>query len=119
MAFHQQHCVPCEGGVARLSAAGAEALAPQVPEWRIEDGAGRLVRRWTFPDYARALAFVTAISAVAEAEGHHPDVCFGWGYVTVSLHTHAIGGLHGNDFLLAAKFDRVTADAATPGDSRP
>ncbi|MEI6557361.1 MAG: 4a-hydroxytetrahydrobiopterin dehydratase [Rhodospirillaceae bacterium] len=107
MAFHEQPCTPCAGGLPPLSEAAARGLAVQVPDWQIADGATRLVRRFPVPDYAQALAFVTALSAIAEAEGHHPDVCFGWGYVTVSMQTHAIKGLHQNDFLLAAKIDRL------------
>ncbi len=112
MEFHQRHCTPCRGGVPPLTAAEAGRFAPLVPDWLVEDRATRLVRAVAFPDYAQALAFVNAISAVAEAEGHHPDIRFGWGYVTVSLHTHAIGGLHENDFLLAAKFDRLVSEAS-------
>ena len=107
MEFQQQQCTPCRGGIPPLTADEAWRFATQVPDWLVQDQATRLVRAFIFPDYAQALALVTAISAVAEAEGHHPDICFGWGYVTVSLHTHAIDGLHENDFLLATKFDRL------------
>ena len=59
------------------------------------------------------LAFVERAAALAEAEGHHPDICFGWGYATVSLRTKKIKGLHENDFIMAAKLDRIAA--AAPG----
>lgn len=109
MDFHQRHCTPCRGGIPPLTEREAGRFAALVPDWQMQERATRLVRRFAVPDYAQALAFVTALSAIAETEGHHPDICFGWGYVTVSLQTHAIGGLHENDFLLAAKFDRLVA----------
>ncbi|MEI8396634.1 MAG: 4a-hydroxytetrahydrobiopterin dehydratase [Rhodospirillaceae bacterium] len=107
MEFHEQHCTPCRGGLPPLTPEEAARFGSVVPDWQINEGATRIVRSFTFPNYAKALAFVNALSAIAEAEGHHPDISFGWGYVTVSLHTHAINGLHANDFLLAAKFDRL------------
>jgi 4a-hydroxytetrahydrobiopterin dehydratase len=68
-----------------------------------------LVRALSFPDFARALAFTNAVGALAEAENHHPALLTEWGRVTVSWWTHAIGGLHRNDFLMAAKTDQIAA----------
>jgi 4a-hydroxytetrahydrobiopterin dehydratase len=89
----------------------AEEIAiyePQVPEWRVVDG-HHIVREWKFPDFASALAAVNIIGAIAETEGHHPDIRFGWGYAEVTLYTHAINGLFSNDFIVAAKIDRALA----------
>ncbi len=108
MASHQQHCTPCEGGAPALSAVEAEHFAAMVPGWTIQDQTRRLVRPFKFPDFASSLEFVNAIGMIAEAEGHHPDICFGWGYVTVSLYTHAISGLHKNDFLIAEKINNIS-----------
>ena len=98
-------CTACRGDVAPLSQAAAGLLAAQVPEWRLLDEARRIERRFKFKTYAAAFRFVRGASEIAEAEGHHPDISFGWGYASVSLHTHTIKGLHDNDFILAAKYD--------------
>jgi 4a-hydroxytetrahydrobiopterin dehydratase len=73
-------------------------------EWRVAEGK-RLEREFRFKNFRRAMDFAQAIGAVAEEQKHHPDLCVGWGYVRVTLLTHAIGGLHENDFILAAKID--------------
>ena len=104
-----RECVPCRKGSARLTPEQAERLAREVPDWSFRDEATRIERRYGFTDFAAAFAFVSRVAAVAEAAGHHPDVAFGWGYARLSLHTHAIGGLHENDFILAARCDRALA----------
>ena len=105
-------CTPCRGGVPPLEAADAERYLEDVPDWQLKDDAKRIERTFWFKDFKQALAFVDRVGALAEDEGHHPDVTFGWGYATISLHTHKIKGLHENDFIMAAKFDRVGARAA-------
>jgi 4a-hydroxytetrahydrobiopterin dehydratase len=100
-------CTPCRGGVPPLEAADAERYLEDVPDWQLKDDAKRIERTFWFKDFKQALAFVDRVGALAEDEGHHPDVTFGWGYATISLHTHKIKGLHENDFIMAAKFDRV------------
>lgn len=104
-------CVPCRGGVPPLTRDEAERLHEQVPDWALLDDARRIERKFTFRNFRAALAFVDAVGALAEAEGHHPDITFGWGYATVSLHTHKIKGLHENDFIMAAKINRISATA--------
>ena len=74
--------------------------------WETVD-ASRLEKHFKFPDFRSALAFVNRIGEIAEAEGHHPDIVLGWGKVAVTLWTHAAGGLTENDFILAAKIDRL------------
>jgi pterin-4a-carbinolamine dehydratase/cell wall-associated NlpC family hydrolase len=101
-------CTPCRGGVPPLSADEAERHRTGTPDWSIEEAGARLVRRYRFKTYRQAFDLVTRISALAEAERHHPDIRFGWAYCEVTLTTHAIGGLHLNDFILAAKIDRLT-----------
>lgn len=105
-----QHCEPCRGGIPPLSGLALDDLLAQVPDWSLRDGV-RIERRLRFTTFAHVLAFVNAISRLAEAEQHHPDICFGWGYASVSLQTKAIKGLHGNDFVLAAKIDGLLAAA--------
>ncbi len=102
-------CRPCRGGVAQLAPEEVERYRLQTPGWTVAADGMRLHRLFTFKTYGQAFDLVQRISAVAEAEGHHPDIRFGWGYCDVSLQTHAIGGLHLNDFILAAKIDRLAS----------
>ncbi len=83
----------------------------QTPEWELLDDGSRIKRTFTFKDFAAAFEFVTGVSELAETEGHHPDISFGWGYATISLQTHKIKGLHENDFIMAAKIDGRNWDA--------
>ncbi len=98
-----QTCVACRGGMPSLTREEAEALLPQVPGWNIADDAKSIRRDFTFKNYAEALDLLNKVSAVAEAEGHHPDYSGGWGRLTLVLTTHAIKGLSKNDFIIAAK----------------
>ena len=83
-----------------------EELRKQVPNWDIEDW-HELKRRFKFKNFAEALLFVSKVGALAESEGHHPDITFGWGYAELTLFTHAVDGLSENDFILASKIDRL------------
>lgn len=103
----QRQCTPCRGGVPPLDEAAARGYLADRPDWRLTAGAKRIERTFDFKNFAQALDFVNAVGAVAEEEGHHPDIHFGWGYVTISLQTHKIDGLHENDFILAAKIDAL------------
>jgi 4a-hydroxytetrahydrobiopterin dehydratase len=98
-------CTPCRGGIPPLMPDEAAAFQKQVPGWAVEDEARRIERTYKFKNFAEAFTFVRKVADLAEAEGHHPDVCFGWGYATVSLQTKKIRGLHENDFIMAAKID--------------
>ncbi|MDO9712251.1 4a-hydroxytetrahydrobiopterin dehydratase [Paracraurococcus lichenis] len=89
-----------------------EGYREQAPDWSLMDDATRIERRFQFKDFREAFAFATGAAELAEAEGHHPDITFGWGYATVSLRTKKIKGLHENDFIMAAKLDRLAADPA-------
>ena len=99
-----KHCVPCRGGVPPLQGADLARLAAELPKWQVIEG-HHLERTFEFPNFKSALAFVNRIGAVAEEEGHHPDISFGWGKVTATLYTHKIDGLTESDFILAAKID--------------
>jgi len=103
----QQKCVPCSGNVSRLSPAEIADLAPQVPEWEIAANRDRLQRVYPFRNFQEAIAFAVLIGSLAEEENHHPTLLVEWGKVTVTWWTHAIDGLHQNDFVMAAKSDRV------------
>jgi len=101
----QKHCVPCRGGVPPLKAGELQKLSVQIPDWRVVDE-HHITRTFLFPDFKTALAFVNRAGAVAEAEGHHPDLCLAWGRVDVKTYTHKIDGLTESDFILAAKIDQ-------------
>lgn len=87
-------------------------LKAKVPDWRVveQDGVKRLKRVFNFEDFAQALAFTNQVGEIAEEEGHHPVLVTEWGKVTVTWWTHKIGGLHQNDFVMAAKTDRLYTD---------
>lgn len=103
MNLSEKNCVPCQGGIPPLSLEEAEQLLAQTPGWSLIQEGKRLERRFTFKNFAAALEFVNRVGGIAESEGHHPDIGFGWGYANVVYYTHKIGGLHENDFVMAAK----------------
>jgi 4a-hydroxytetrahydrobiopterin dehydratase len=105
----EKGCTPCRGGVPPLTRAAAEEFRRQAPDWALADDATRLERTYRFKNFRDAFGFVEQAAALAEAEGHHPDISFGWGYATVSLRTKKIKGLHENDFIMAAKLDRLAS----------
>ena len=103
----EKTCTPCRGGIPPLTRDEAQRLQVQAPKWGLEDDARRIERKFRFHDFREALVFVQKVGELAETEGHHPDISFGWGHATVSLSTKKIKGLHENDFIMAAKIDRV------------
>ncbi len=107
MDLTQKVCVACEGGVPPLNSVEADVLLKQIPGWKRNDEATKLTRDFTFKNFAEALAFTNKVGALAEQEGHHPDIELAWGKVGISLTTHAIHGLSENDFILAAKINTI------------
>ena len=105
----KQKCVPCEGGTAPLSEGDAKAFLSRMPSWNLNSDSKKISKQFVFKDFAEALAFANKIGAIAEEEGHHPDLAVSWGKVGVELSTHAIGGLSQNDFILGAKIDKLLA----------
>ena len=103
-----RHCKPCEGGVEPLRDDQVEMLLEALhDDWHLSDDGLEICRRFEFPAYSRTLGFVNAIAWIAITEGHHPDITFSYGYCEVLYTTHAIGGLSDNDFICAAKVDRL------------
>jgi 4a-hydroxytetrahydrobiopterin dehydratase len=100
------HCEVCTPGTPPLAEADAAELSAEVPEWQ-RDGNRALRREFSFPNFRDAFGFVTRVALIAEAEGHHPDIELGWGRAAFELTTHAASGLTRNDFVLAAKIDRL------------
>ena len=112
LALAEKSCTPCRGGVPPLTQEEASSYHAQAPAWELREGARRIERTYRFRNFREAFAFVERVAGLAEAEGHHPEIAFGWGYATVSLHTKKIKGLHENDFIMAAKLDRIGAELA-------
>jgi 4a-hydroxytetrahydrobiopterin dehydratase len=110
-ALAEKNCTPCRGGIPPLNREAAEEYRRQAPDWTLADEATRIERTYRFRNFREAFGFVEQAAALAEAEGHHPDICFGWGYATLSLRTKKIKGLHENDFIMATKLDRLAGTA--------
>ena len=106
MSLAEKHCVPCRGGVPPLQGEELATMKAQVAGWDVVDG-HHLSRSYAFPDFRTALDFVNRVGATAEEEGHHPDIYLSWGKVDIKTWTHKIDGLTENDFILAAKIDRL------------
>ena len=105
MDLRAKRCLPCEGGVSKLSPDAILRLASEVPGWTVGDE--RLHRRFAFRDFAEAMRFINRMAELAESEGHHPDFAVHYRQVDVTLWTHAVGGLSENDFVLASKIDAL------------
>lgn len=104
-----RNCVPCRGGVPPLKGNKLAEIHQQLAEpaqWNIVNE-HHIVRTYKFPDFKSALAFVNRVGALAEEQGHHPDILLGWGKVEITTWTHAVDGLTESDFILAAKIDRL------------
>ncbi|HVF48525.1 MAG TPA: 4a-hydroxytetrahydrobiopterin dehydratase [Pyrinomonadaceae bacterium] len=99
-------CVPCRGGVPPLKGEEIAVYLNQLAGWEVS-GEHHLRKAYKFTNFRDALAFVNRTGEVAEREGHHPDIRFGWGYVEIQIYTHAIDGLTESDFILAAKIDKI------------
>jgi 4a-hydroxytetrahydrobiopterin dehydratase len=104
-------CTPCQGGIPPMTQDIAEKYLHEAPEWELRDNATRLKRTFKFNNFADAMALAQKVGDLCEAEGHHPDLTVGWGYCKVEFQTHKINGLHENDFIMAAKVNRL-ADSA-------
>lgn len=110
MSLAEKTCVPCRGGVPRLALNEVRDYMRDAPGWAPNEDATRITRTFTFADFADARALAEAIGALCEDQGHHAELTYGWGYCRVMFQTHKIRGLHENDFIMAAKVDRL-ADA--------
>jgi 4a-hydroxytetrahydrobiopterin dehydratase len=104
----ERRCKPCEGGIEALTPAAAQAaMADLHPSWRLNATATQLERDYTFPNFLRTMSFVNALAHIANVEDHHPDLQVGYNYCRIVYTTHAIQGLSENDFICAAKVDRL------------
>src|SRR5262245_24652886 len=110
----RKHCQPCEGGVPKLTPEQARELLTAVPQWQLTADGQRLRRDWRVKDFEVGLDFFRRVGQIAEKENHHPDLhLVGYRNVSIEIWTHAIGGLSENDFILAAKIDRLPVELKT------
>jgi 4a-hydroxytetrahydrobiopterin dehydratase len=102
-------CVACRAGEPTLTDNEIAELQPQLPDWQVKEveGMKRLERVFKFKNFAQALEFTNKIGSIAEVENHHPLIITEWGKVTLDWWTHKIGGLHKNDFIMAARSDEL------------
>jgi len=101
-----RQCVPCRGGVPPLKGDDVQGLLGLLADWQAVSE-HHLLKTYRFQDFGEALAFVNRVGELAEEQGHHPDICFGWGKAEISIWTHKIDGLTESDFVLAAKIDKL------------
>ncbi len=107
MELNDQACKPCQGGIAPMTLEAAQAMLADVPGWELNRDGTRLSHHFSFADFVMAQAFALRVGELAEAEGHHPVLSYSWGYCDVVFYTHSIGGLHENDFIMAAKVNSL------------
>ena len=107
MSLADKTCVPCRGGVPPLKGDALNPLKAEVPDWEVVSE-HHLKKAFKFPDFKQALDFVNRAGAIAEEQGHHPDILLAWGKAEVTIFTHKIDGLTESDFVLAAKINRVS-----------
>lgn len=106
MPLADRTCVPCRGGVPPLRGEAVQTLLAEIPEWEARED-HHLFRSCKFADFKTGLDFVNRVGAVAEQQGHHPDLLLAWGKVEVTIFTHKIDGLTESDFVLAAKIEHL------------
>ncbi|HXI23824.1 MAG TPA: 4a-hydroxytetrahydrobiopterin dehydratase [Pyrinomonadaceae bacterium] len=102
----ERQCVPCRGGVPPMKGDQIKEMSAQLPDWQVVNE-HHLQRPYRFKDFRETLDFVNRVGELAEEQGHHPDICFGWGKADITIWTHKIDGLTESDFVLAAKIDKL------------
>ena len=104
-------CVPCEGGIPSFDIKEIHKYLKKVDGWDVKSDDQKtyyLIKEFKFDDFLKSIQFINKVGDIAETEGHHPDIWFGWGYAKIKIFTHAINGLHESDFVLAAKIDKLS-----------
>ena len=103
-------CVPCEGGLIPFDVSEIHKYQKKVDGWSLQKDVNEiffLEKEFKFKNFVQSQNFINKVGTVSETEGHHPDILFGWGYAKIKITTHAIKGLSENDFILAAKIDKI------------
>ena len=106
----EKKCIPCEGGISSFDLSEIHKYLKKVDGWDVKEDESKsyyLIKGFKFKNFLQSQNFVNKVGEIAEKEGHHPDIWFGWGYAKIKIFTHAIKGLVENDFILAAKIDRI------------
>ena len=110
--LHEKKCIPCEGGIPGFDITEIHKYLNMVDGWEVKADDSKiyyLIKEFKFKNFLESQKFVNKVGNIAEAENHHPDIIFGWGYAKVQIFTHKIKGLVESDFILAAKIDKITA----------
>jgi len=111
MLLYKKKCIPCSGNIPPLSKSEISSYLKSLKSWKVyknEKKAFYLSKNCKFKNFLQSLKFIKKVSSLAENEGHHPDINFGWGYAKIVIYTHAINGLSESDFILASKIDRIS-----------
>ena len=109
----KKKCIPCEGGIPSFDITEIHKYLKKVDGWDVKEDDSKyfyLIKEFKFENFLKSQNFVNKVGEIAEKEGHHPDIWFGWGYARVKIFTHAIKGLAESDFILAAKIDKIPSD---------
>mgnify|MGYP006114324953 CR=1 FL=1 len=108
--LHNKSCIPCQGGISPFAISEIHKYLKKIDGWDVKKKEGEfffLEKKFTFKNFSESQKFVNDVGNIAEKEGHHPDITFGWGYATVHIFTHKINGLVESDFILAAKINKI------------
>ena len=108
--LHTKNCIPCKGGIPPFAISEIHKYLKKVDGWNVEKKEGEtyfLEKKFIFNNFSESQKFVNEVGNVSEAEGHHPDIIFGWGYAKIQIFTHKIKGLVESDFIFAAKVDKI------------
>ena len=106
----EKKCIPCKGGIQGFEITEIHKYLKMVDGWEVKADESKiyyLIKEFKFKNFLESQNFVNKVGDIAETEGHHPDIWFGWGYAKIKIFTHAIKGLHESDFVLAAKIDKI------------
>ena len=105
--LNKKKCTPCSGNTPKIDTNGIIKNLKKLDNWELNDNKEMIFKKFKFNNFKQSINFINKISLIAEQEGHHPDISFGYGYCIVLIHTHAIKGLSINDFILASKIDKI------------
>ena len=108
----KKKCVPCEGNIPPFDFSEIHKYLKKVDGWEVKQNEKEnyyLIKDFKFNNFIESQNFINKVGNIAETEGHHPDIIFGWGYAKIKIFTHSINGLHESDFVLAAKIDQISS----------
>ncbi len=108
--LYNKKCIPCEGGIPAFDVSEIHKYLKKVDGWHVNQDKNNnyfISKKFNFKNYIESEKFILEVGKIAETEGHHPDISFGWGYAEIKISTHAIKGLAESDFILAAKIDKI------------